>query len=156
MKNSCSVFLEPPKDFSPKLLVAGTYCEHEGKLLYLKRAQGRPEPHTWCIPGGKMEKGEEPRAAALREADEEIGVKIDGSSLQELGTLYVRLSHMDYTFYLFCARFTKAPLIKLAIQEHEEARWVVYEDALKLPLILGGKEALDYYYKYKGLNPVVR
>ena len=43
----------------------------EGRVLLLRRPSG-----LWAPPGGQVEPGEEPAAAALREAFEETGVQV--------------------------------------------------------------------------------
>lgn len=43
------------------------------KVLLLKRAPGGPHPGTWCFPAGKIERGETPAEAAVREFREESG-----------------------------------------------------------------------------------
>ncbi len=46
----------------------------DGKVLLVKRADDEENfPSHWALPGGKVEDGEEPDEAALREAAEEIG-----------------------------------------------------------------------------------
>lgn len=142
------VCTERPDDFSPAMEVAGCYCVHGDKILFLKRQQGRPHPHTWCLPGGKLEKGETPRAAIIREVYEEVGVKIPDEALTDMGPLYMCLPEMDYIFYLFHTQFAQIPALLLAQNEHAEARWVTPTQALQLPLIIGGKEALDYYREF--------
>lgn len=47
----------------------------EGKALFLKRGDGGDMPGTWCVPGGRIEPGEGRREAAIRETEEEAGVK---------------------------------------------------------------------------------
>ncbi len=142
------VCTERPKDFSPAMEVAGCYCVHGDKILFLKRQEGRPQPHTWCLPGGKLEKGESPLAAVIRELHEEVGVRVAGEALTDMGPLYMCLPEMDYIFYLFHTQFTHLPVLLLAENEHAEARWVTPAQALQLPLITGGKEALDYYRSF--------
>lgn len=51
--------------------LAGSLIIRDGKLLFLYRED---EEH-WEVPGGKVEKDESPTEAAVREAEEEIGVK---------------------------------------------------------------------------------
>jgi 8-oxo-dGTP pyrophosphatase MutT (NUDIX family) len=46
----------------------------DGQVLYLKRGPGSFADY-WCFPGGKIEEGESPEEAALREAKEETGHK---------------------------------------------------------------------------------
>ncbi|MCL1949314.1 MAG: NUDIX hydrolase [Turicibacter sp.] len=44
----------------------------EGEFLLVKNANFR----SWTVPGGKLEPGEDPKAAAIRETYEEIGVEV--------------------------------------------------------------------------------
>jgi 8-oxo-dGTP pyrophosphatase MutT (NUDIX family) len=147
MTQNCQAFRTPPEDFVATVEVAGCYCEHQDQFLLLKRAEGRPEPGTWCVPGGKLEKGEESRAAAMRELYEETGLSVELTELKEIGKLFVRQPKVDFIFHLFYARFHHLPKIKLATDEHVEARWVTLEQALKLPLIPEGDTALKFCHE---------
>lgn len=53
--------------------LAGNIIIEEGKILLLHR---KDENH-WEVPGGKVEEDESPTQAAIREAEEEIGVEIE-------------------------------------------------------------------------------
>jgi 8-oxo-dGTP pyrophosphatase MutT (NUDIX family) len=48
-------------------------CWTTGRVFLALRSAWVNEPHTWGLPGGKMEYGEAPAQAALREMEEEIG-----------------------------------------------------------------------------------
>ena len=54
----------------------GVYIVKDGKLLLLKR-KGAHGDGSWCAPGGHLENGESFAECAIREAEEEAGVKID-------------------------------------------------------------------------------
>lgn len=54
------------------------------------------------IPAGKLDPGEEPRAGALRELEEEAGVRPD--ELLELGGIYVSPGFCDEKIHLYLAR----------------------------------------------------
>jgi len=56
-----------------KKKIAGCLFLDSGKILLVKRAVEQ----CWELPGGKVEEGEEPEVAALREAVEEINVKAE-------------------------------------------------------------------------------
>lgn len=53
--------------------LAGNLIVEDGKILLLYRED---EQH-WEVPGGKVEDDESPTEAAVREADEEIGVEVE-------------------------------------------------------------------------------
>ncbi len=51
--------------------------EGRGCFLLTKRASSlRSHTGQWALPGGRMDAGESPEAAALRELDEEVGLKL--------------------------------------------------------------------------------
>jgi 8-oxo-dGTP diphosphatase len=56
-----------------KRVVAGLIVR-EGKLLVCQRTRHQTMPLKWEFPGGKIEEGEQPRAALRRELEEELGI----------------------------------------------------------------------------------
>ncbi|WP_043163499.1 NUDIX domain-containing protein [Salinispora tropica] len=46
-------------------------------LLQLRDGNTRVDPHCWSLPGGHLDPGEDPLAAAHRELYEETGLKVD-------------------------------------------------------------------------------
>ncbi len=58
-----------------RTVVAGV-IERDGKVLICqRRADARRHPLKWEFAGGKVEPGEEPRAAIERELEEELGIR---------------------------------------------------------------------------------
>ena len=58
----------------------------EGMILLVQRAfKDHSYPGTWCLPGGKVDPGETPKQAAVREIEEELGVTLDPDFLTMLG-----------------------------------------------------------------------
>ncbi len=141
------ISFEKPKGFSPTVQVAGCFCEWAGKLLYLKRHADKPYGQTWGLPAGKIEAGEDPRTAAVREVAEEVGIELDPEKLQEVVKAYLEVKDVRYIFHAFRVRLEKIPTISLEPDAHTEAKWLTAEEALKLPLIVGGGEILKYYSK---------
>lgn len=54
-------------------LAASAACFRDGKVLIAKRLK----PSLWSLPGGRIEPGETPEAAAMRELLEETGVEAE-------------------------------------------------------------------------------
>ena len=63
----------------PKV-VACSIVEMDGRIVLLKRAID-PQKGKWVLPGGYVDRGEEVKAAALRETEEECGLKIHTKEL---------------------------------------------------------------------------
>jgi predicted NUDIX family NTP pyrophosphohydrolase len=55
---------------------------HPGGPFWAKRDEG-----AWSIPKGEYEDGEDPRACALREFEEELGTPLAATELVELGSV---------------------------------------------------------------------
>lgn len=59
---------------TPTLLVSAAVVVSGGKVLLSQRKKGSHLADLWEFPGGKVEAGEDPRAALARELEEELGV----------------------------------------------------------------------------------
>jgi 8-oxo-dGTP diphosphatase len=57
--------------------IAVAVVEHEGQFLIGQRPTGAPLAGLWEFPGGKMQLGESPEAAAIRECLEETGLDVE-------------------------------------------------------------------------------
>lgn len=57
-------------------VVALALCDANGRLLLQKRAAGKHHGGLWEFPGGKVENGETPRLALVREIGEELGIAL--------------------------------------------------------------------------------
>jgi 8-oxo-dGTP diphosphatase len=57
------------------MTVVAAVIEREGKVLVCRRRAGDPHPLKWEFPGGKVEHGETPAAAIVRELHEELGIR---------------------------------------------------------------------------------
>jgi 8-oxo-dGTP pyrophosphatase MutT (NUDIX family) len=58
-------------------MAIGSAWSREAALLLTRRAPGlRHHPGQWALPGGRIEHGETPEAAALRELAEEVGLRL--------------------------------------------------------------------------------
>jgi 8-oxo-dGTP diphosphatase len=55
--------------------VVAAVIERDGKILICQRRPGQPHELKWEFPGGKLEPGESPEAALLRELQEELAIE---------------------------------------------------------------------------------
>lgn len=69
---------------TPVLVVAVALIDGEGRILLQRRRLGGEHGGLWEFPGGKIEPGETPQAAALREIEEELAVRLDPAALVPL------------------------------------------------------------------------
>ena len=68
-------------------------------ILVAKRPAGKNMAGLWEFPGGKLEPGELPDAALIREIQEEIGISITAESLNAVH--FVAHTYADFNLILF-------------------------------------------------------
>ena len=70
----------PPADMSeglPTVLVSAVaLIDRDGRVLLAQRPAGKRMAGLWEFPGGKIETGETPEAALIRELGEELGLSL--------------------------------------------------------------------------------
>ena len=66
------------------LVAAAALVDPDHRVLIAQRPQGKALEGLWEFPGGKVEGGERPEAALIRELHEELGVTVEESCLAPL------------------------------------------------------------------------
>lgn len=141
------ISLERPENHTPVIEAAGCICEYQDKILLLRRHPDILHGNCWTEPAGKLEKGEDPLTAAIREAHEEAGLILEKEKIEKITQFYIQWLDKKFIYHMFRTQFSTLPSVHVDFKEHLEARWVTLNEALQLPLIVGGKEALIFYQK---------
>jgi 8-oxo-dGTP diphosphatase len=66
------------------LVAACALLDEDGRVLLTRRPQGKPMAGLWEFPGGKVDAGETPEAALIRELREELGITVQARCLAPL------------------------------------------------------------------------
>ncbi len=103
------------------IVAACALLDQKGAVLIAKRPQGRSLAGLWEFPGGKLEAGEGPEDALIRELHEELGIEIAKSDLTPL----TFASHAYPDFHLLmpvylCRRWQG----RVTAHEGQELLWV--------------------------------
>ncbi|MEH3120620.1 MAG: (deoxy)nucleoside triphosphate pyrophosphohydrolase [Sphingomonas phyllosphaerae] len=109
------------------LVVAAALIDEHGRCLMQQRPPDKRHGGLWEFPGGKVEPGEHPAAALVRELDEELTIQVAGDALAPVGFA----TDMPVTMLLYrCAawRGTPRPLAAQALC------WDLPEMLARLPM----------------------
>lgn len=77
-------------------VVACALIDTDNRVLIAQRPEGKQLAGLWEFPGGKLEPGERPEPALIRELHEELGITVQASCLAPL----TFASHAYETFHL--------------------------------------------------------
>lgn len=112
-------------------VVAVALADGDGRVLLQQRAPDRAMAGLWEFPGGKVEEGETPETALVREIEEELGVTLDPGAIMPACFASAPLGdrHMILLLYLCRAwRGEPAPLDAAAL------RWASTAEMRSLPM----------------------
>ena len=92
---------EAAVDESP---VAAALVDGDGRVLLQQRPAGASMAGLWEFPGGKLEAGETPEAALIRELAEELGIATDTACLAPAAFASERLGQQPLLLLLYICR----------------------------------------------------
>ena len=103
------------------LVTACALLDADNRVLIGQRPPGKAMAGLWEFPGGKVEPGETPEDAIIREIAEELGVKVTKACLAPL--TFASFDYPDFhllmPFYV-CRRWEGTPVAR----EHSALKWV--------------------------------
>lgn len=113
------------------LVVACALIDPDGRVLIAQRPADKQMGGLWEFPGGKLEPGECPEQALIRELTEELGIVVSPQDLVPL----TFASHPYADFHLLmplyiCRRWQG----ELVAKEHMALQWVRPQDLTTYPM----------------------
>jgi 8-oxo-dGTP diphosphatase len=122
----------PPLGDRPLVLVAAVaLVDPDGRVLLAQRPEGKSMAGLWEFPGGKVDPGETPEHALVRELYEELGIETATSCLAPIAFA----SHGYEKFHLLmpvfaCRKWAGTPQPR----EGQALKWVLPSDFARYPM----------------------
>ena len=125
----------PPIDAGsglPMVLVAAiALFDEDGRILIAQRPEGKSMAGLWEFPGGKVEPGELPEVALVREMKEELAIDITVACLAP----FTFASYSYEKFHLFMPVYVCRKWDGLVVpQEGQQIKWAYPKDLVKYPM----------------------
>ena len=140
------IFYKRPEDFRPKFEVVNCLFEYDGKILLLHRHSHKPEGDKWGVPGGKVDPGESPIEAMLRELLEETKYRAGEKEMVFSRTLFVRYPEYDFVYHMYSLNLAQPHDVRLEEEAHKDFTWVTPEEALLLDLVRDMEPCIKLHY----------
>ncbi|HPF23462.1 MAG: 8-oxo-dGTP diphosphatase MutT [Hyphomonas sp.] len=131
------------------LVVAAALYNDKGEILLAQRPEGKQLAGLWEFPGGKVEPGETPEAALVRELHEELSITVNESELEPI----TFASHTYAEFHLLMPLYRcQAWSGEVCPREGQSIAWVSPGDLFDYPAppadlplfgVLSGKRATE-------------
>ena len=101
-------------------IVVGAALLDEGRLLAARRSAPEELAGRWELPGGKVEPGETPEAALVRELREELGV--DAEVIERVPGVWPLKP--PYVLHVWTVRLLAGSAEPKPLQDHDALRWL--------------------------------
>ena len=107
--------------------VVAAAIEKDGLIFCAQRPEGKSLGGCWEFPGGKLENGETPEEALIREIKEEFDSEIEVIS-------FLNEASYEYDFGIVTMKTYLSKLIsgELKLLEHQDSKWLPIEELSEL------------------------
>lgn len=107
--------------------VVAAAIEKDGLIFCAQRPEGKSLGGFWEFPGGKLENGETPEEALIREIKEEFDSEIEVIS-------FLNEASYEYDFGIVTMKTYLSKLIngELQLLEHQDSKWLPIEELSEL------------------------
>lgn len=112
-------------------VAAVVLVDRDGRVLLAQRPPGKKMAGLWEFPGGKIEAGETPEAALVRELHEELGIDTRTSCLAPLAFASHAYDDFHLVMPVFACRVWKG---NVTAREGQSLAWVFPADFGKYPM----------------------
>ena len=103
------------------LVTAVALVDIDGRVLLARRPAEKPMPGLWEFPGGKVQAGETPETALIRELYEELGIDVTEACLAPFTFASHKYADFHLLMPLFVCRVWDGVV---TAQEGQELKWV--------------------------------
>jgi 8-oxo-dGTP diphosphatase len=113
------------------LVVAVALIDADGRVLIAQRPEGKSMAGLWEFPGGKVEPGESPEAALIRELAEELTISVKPACLAPLA--FASFDYVDFHLLMplwVCRRWEGI----VVPREGQAVKWVRPRDLRSYPM----------------------
>lgn len=108
--------------------VVGAILIKEGRILCAQRGGEKSLPFLWEFPGGKIEQGESPHQALIRELSEELLIEVELEA-----TIFDAVSYeYDFGVVNLTTIIGKLKSGEPVLTEHQEIRWLSPEELFEV------------------------
>lgn len=112
-------------------VVAAALIDRNRNILVQQRPEGKPMAGLWEFPGGKIETGETPEHALVRELEEELGIVVDETALRPVAFASEPLGAKHLLLLLYTCRDWEGDVQNL---ESADMKWLPLEELLHLEM----------------------
>ena len=122
--------------------------DYGGNVLLAQRPEGKSYGGLWEFPGGKIEEGESPEQATIRELAEELEISVVPTTVHPSYD-FVNDKGTNIRFFAVTCEWNVGPI---TLNEHQSAMFVPVEDAESWSLAPPDYDALKYLQHSKQLK----
>ncbi len=129
------------------LVSAAALVREDGRLLLSQRPEGKSMAGLWEFPGGKVEKGEGPETALVRELQEELGILTRTEDFEP----FTFASHAYDAFHLLMPVYLCRSWLGEPVGcEGQELAWVSADDIDSYPTPPADVGLVDWFKDWSG------
>ena len=112
-------------------VTAAALIDQNGRVLVQKRPDGKPMAGLWEFPGGKVEVGETPEVALIRELYEELNISVEEPDIKPVAFASEALEEQHLVLLLYiCRKWTGV----VQSPDSLDLRWLPVDAIRDLPM----------------------